>query len=36
MNIGNKHISLNTYDQLQLNDGDRILEIGMGNGFFSR
>ena len=34
MNKGNKHICLNTYDLLNPNDGDVILEIGMGNGFF--
>ena len=34
MNKGNKHICLNSYDLLNPNKGDVILEIGMGNGFF--
>lgn len=34
MNKGNKHICLNTYEVLNPNDNDQILEIGMGNGFF--
>ncbi|WP_406683524.1 class I SAM-dependent methyltransferase [Seonamhaeicola sp. MEBiC1930] len=34
MNKGNKHISLNTYKVLNPHDGNHILEIGMGNGFF--
>lgn len=34
MNKGNKHICLNSYKVLEPNDGDNILEIGMGNGFF--
>lgn len=34
MNDGNLHINLNTIEALNLNSGDHILEIGMGNGFF--
>ena len=34
MNKGNKHICLNSYNVLSPNDGEHILEIGMGNGFF--
>lgn len=34
MNKGNKHICLNSYNLLNPNDGDVVLEIGMGNGFF--
>lgn len=34
MNKGNKHICLNSYKVLNPKNGDRILEIGMGNGFF--
>lgn len=34
MNEGNVHINLNTIFSLNLNTGDKILEIGMGNGFF--
>ena len=34
MNKGNKHICLNTYQILNPSEGQHILEIGMGNGFF--
>lgn len=34
MNEGNLHINLNTFEALNLSSGDKILEIGMGNGFF--
>jgi len=34
MNNGNLLINLNAIENLKLNDGDQILEIGMGNGFF--
>jgi ubiquinone/menaquinone biosynthesis C-methylase UbiE len=34
MNEGNWHINLNTIEALQLQSGDQVLEIGMGNGFF--
>ncbi|MBK7811139.1 MAG: hypothetical protein IPI50_07870 [Saprospiraceae bacterium] len=34
MNEGNLHINLNTIEALNLQKGDHILEIGMGNGFF--
>ncbi|NQY68376.1 MAG: class I SAM-dependent methyltransferase [Flavobacteriales bacterium] len=34
MNKGNKHICLNSYKILNAQDGERILEIGMGNGYF--
>ncbi len=34
MNKGNKHICLNSYQILNPKNGDHILEIGMGNGFF--
>jgi len=34
MNEGNKHICLNSYKVLAPKGDDRILEIGMGNGFF--
>ncbi|MBL4559954.1 MAG: class I SAM-dependent methyltransferase [Labilibaculum sp.] len=34
MNKGNKHICLNSYKVLNPKNGDHILEIGMGNGFF--
>ncbi len=34
MNEGNRHICLNSYLQLQPQASDKILEIGMGNGFF--
>jgi len=34
MNEGNLHINLNTIASLQLEKGDHIFEIGMGNGFF--
>jgi ubiquinone/menaquinone biosynthesis C-methylase UbiE len=34
MNKGNVHICLNAYKLLELRDEQRILEIGMGNGFF--
>jgi ubiquinone/menaquinone biosynthesis C-methylase UbiE len=34
MNKGNNHICLNTYKLLDPQEGDHVLEIGMGNGFF--
>lgn len=34
MNKGNKYICLNTYKVLNPQNGNHILEIGMGNGFF--
>lgn len=34
MNKGNRHICLNSYKVLDPKQGDHILEIGMGNGFF--
>lgn len=34
MNKGNKEICLNTYKVLNPENGNKILEIGMGNGFF--
>jgi len=34
MNKGNDLISKRTYNHLNLNDGERLLEIGMGNGYF--
>ena len=34
MNEGNLHINLNTFEALNLEKGDSILEIGMGNGYF--
>ncbi len=34
MNKGNRHICLNSYKVLKPYDGNHILEIGMGNGFF--
>ena len=34
MNNGNLLINLNAIENLKLNDGAQILEIGMGNGFF--
>lgn len=34
MNKGNKYICLNTYKVLAPGNNNRILEIGMGNGFF--
>lgn len=34
MNKGNKHICLNSYKVLDPEDGNHVLEIGMGNGFF--
>ncbi|MEL6557502.1 MAG: class I SAM-dependent methyltransferase [Bacteroidota bacterium] len=34
MNKGNKHICLNSYKVLSPANGQYILEIGMGNGFF--
>lgn len=34
MNKGNKYICLNSYQVLNPEQGDHILEIGMGNGFF--
>ncbi len=34
MNNGNKLMNLTTIDQLEIQPNDKILEIGMGNGFF--
>ena len=34
MNEGNRHICLNSYKLLNPKMGDKILEGGMGNGFF--
>lgn len=34
MNEGNLHINLYALEALQLKAGDRVLEIGMGNGMF--
>lgn len=34
MNKGNRHICLNSYQVLNPKNGNYILEIGMGNGFF--
>lgn len=34
MNKGNRHICLNSYQMLNPQNGNHILEIGMGNGFF--
>jgi len=34
MNEGNRDINLYTIEALELKAGDKILEIGMGNGFF--
>lgn len=34
MNEGNKHINLYTIEALDPKAGEKILEIGMGNGFF--
>ncbi len=34
MNKGNRYICLNSYQVLDPKEGNRILEIGMGNGFF--
>lgn len=34
MNEGNRHICLNSYKLLNPKKGDKILEVGMGNGFF--
>lgn len=34
MNKSNKHICLNSYQVLNPQNGNHILEIGMGNGFF--
>ena len=34
MNKGNKYICLNSYKVLNPKNGDHVLEIGMGNGFF--
>ena len=36
MNAGNRQMNLETINQLELNPNDRILEIGMVNGFFVR
>lgn len=34
MNKGNRHICLNTYQELNPRPGSKVLEIGMGNGYF--
>ena len=34
MNEGNREMNLGTIEMLDVSEGDRILEIGMGNGFF--
>jgi hypothetical protein len=34
MNKGNRLMNLETISQLGIVDNDKILEIGMGNGFF--
>jgi ubiquinone/menaquinone biosynthesis C-methylase UbiE len=34
MNEGNLHIHVNTFESLDVSDGDHLLEIGMGNGYF--
>lgn len=34
MNKGNRLMNLETINQLKVADGDRVLEIGMGNGYF--
>ena len=34
MNIGNLHINQFTIKALELNSGDKCLEVGMGNGYF--
>ena len=34
MSVGNKHVIANTLELLNAQANDRILEIGMGNGFF--
>lgn len=34
MNVSNKNLYDLTFRSLELNDGDRILEIGFGNGYF--
>ncbi len=34
MNVGNVHINKKTIELLDLSANDRVLEIGMGNGFF--
>ena len=34
MNLGNKQINLNSYQLLNPKAGERLLEIGMGNGYF--
>lgn len=34
MNKGNRHICLNSYKILNPQNGNQVLEIGMGNGFF--
>lgn len=34
MNQGNEHICKNAYDLCDLQNGESVLEIGMGNGFF--
>ena len=35
MNVGNKHINLNTYSQLEFREGYHVMELGMGNGYFA-
>ncbi len=34
MNKSNNHICLNSYQMLNTQNGDHVLEVGMGNGFF--
>jgi len=34
MNVGNKEINLNAFEALAIEQNDKILEVGMGNGFF--
>ena len=36
MNVGNKYINLYTIEALNVQANEKILEIGMGNGFFVR
>ena len=34
MNVTNRYINLHTIDALELKNGDTVLEVGPGNGFF--